>query len=63
MSERLDLFDQDLEEKKKGFLDDLSRAVLPSNLLSSGANPELPNDGSKDDLLLRRTAELRAGLR
>jgi hypothetical protein len=58
MVERLNRFDSDLEDKKTSFLDDLCYATLPGNL-----DPEVKMDTGPDVLLMRRTADLWAGLR
>jgi hypothetical protein len=60
MSHNLDQFDQDVEMKREAFLDDLSCAT---SCLPNGTSQESTIDASPDDLLLRRTEELWAGLR
>jgi hypothetical protein len=60
MIERLNRFDSDLEDKKADFLDDLFHAALPGNY---AMNQEAKMNSEPDALLMRRTAELWAGLR
>ncbi len=56
MSECLDRFDQDLDEKKELFLDDLSCAALPGNLDPSDDNPELSTN--KDKAVVQQSSGL-----
>jgi hypothetical protein len=63
LHERLAQFDSDLDLQKTDFIDTLSCAVLSAGRFPDGITGELPTDIGPDDLLLRRTAELWAGLR
>ena len=63
MSQRLAQHDQDFEMKKEGFIDDLRCTTLDVDLFPGGLSPDMTSDSHSDDLLLRRTAALWAGLR
>jgi hypothetical protein len=70
MSQRLLQYDSDFEALKTDFLDDLSYAGLPSSTrwCQQGGRmvigmDSMHSDAEPDELLLRRTAELWAGLR
>ena len=70
MTIRLDRFDEDIEHKREGFLDDLSYATLLQDIMPHGRSHNLGAGatarvyfGPPDDLMLERTAQLWAGLR
>ncbi len=70
MAIRLDRFDEDIEHKREGFLDDLFHATLPNDLMPHGRSHKSGAGttarvyfGQPDDLMMERTEELWAGLR
>jgi hypothetical protein len=63
MFERLARYDEDFEAEKADFIDDLSCATLHGNLYPQGVSEERATDRGPDEFLMRRTAELWAGLR